>query len=557
MGVMRVVSNRRAQARGISLDNQEERLTAHYAQRGVELVDIYRDGGLSGTTDNRPGLQALFEHALRSGAGITEIGVYSFSRLFRDHYLLEHYRRRLKRAGVRIVAITQDVGQDAEGDLVRSVLSNFDEYQSRQTAKFTRDTMMRNAEAGFWNGAVPPFGYTTEVAEMRGPKAKKRLVIEPSEALMVQQIFRMKRIGIGSGPMGYKKIVCHLNASGTTLRGRKWHVSNIKDLLQRSTYRGKHLYGVYDTRNGLKRPEEEWQEVPAPIIIPEAEWLEVQAGIARNARHITAPTFVSGPTMLAGIAKCGHLDCGHALTIATGKGGRYRYYRCSRNLRRGETACQGTSIRDEKLETIVVDAMAERLLRPERLQQLLANLLDDSSAAVRERQAHLKALRTERTRVDGAIQNMFDFIEQGVISPRDTAFTARLAAQRTRRVDLEQEILLVERQLSTVDRPVTPEAIGRLGEVILGKLRSKDPTVRQGYARRFIAKVMVAPQRITIIGPIKPLEIAANGDADQRAPMVPSLDREWCPVHHPIGHSELWTISIALNSVGFPGVYRP
>lgn len=69
--------------------------------------------------------------------------------------------------------------------------------------------------------------------------------------------------------------------------------------------------------------------MPAPMIISEREWLEVQAGTARNARHITAPTFVSGPTMLAGIAKCGHLQRGHALIIATGKGGRYRYYRCS------------------------------------------------------------------------------------------------------------------------------------------------------------------------------------------------------------------------------------
>jgi site-specific DNA recombinase len=529
LGYVRVSTQRQAEG-GISLDNQEERLAAHYAQRGIELVDIYRDGGFSGTTENRPGFQALVEHSMRPGAGITEIGVYSFSRLFRDHYLLEHYRRKLKRAGIRIVAITQEVGQDAEGDLVRSVLSNFDEYQSRQTAKFTRDTMRRNAEAGFWNGAIPPFGYTTEVAEMRGPKAKKRLVIEPSEALMVQQIFRMKRVGIGSGPMGYKKIVCHLNASGTTLRGRKWHVSNVRDILTRSTYRGKHLYGVHDTRNGIKRPEEEWQEVDAPIIISETEWLEVQAGIARNARHVTPARIVASPTMLAGIAKCGHPGCGHALTIATGKGGRYRYYRCSRNLRRGETACQGTSIRDEKLETIVIDAIAERLLRPERLQLLLANLLDDSSAAVRERQAHLKALRTERTRVEGAIQNMFDFIEQGVVSPRDADFTARLAAQRTRRADLEQEILLVERQLSTVDRRVTPEAIGRLGEVILTKLRSDDPTARQGYARRFIARVVVAPQRITITGPIKPLEMAANGVPDQQAPMVPPIDREWCRV---------------------------
>ncbi|MDQ2892192.1 MAG: recombinase family protein [Pseudomonadota bacterium] len=200
---------------------------------------------------------------------------------------------------------------------------------------------------------------------------------------------------------------------------------NVRDILARSTYRGIHLYGVKDTRYGAQRPEEEWQKVVVPVIIPEHEWLEVQARILPNSRHITPPSFVSGPTMLARIAKCGQPQCGHALTIATGKGGRYRYYRCSRRLSRGETAGPGTSMRDHVLETMVIDAMADRLLRPERLRELFANLLDDSSGAVRERQAHLKALRTERTRVDGAIQNMFDFIEQGIVSPRDAHFAAR------------------------------------------------------------------------------------------------------------------------------------
>lgn len=94
--------------------------------------------------------------------------------------------------------------------------------------------------------------------------------------------------------------------------------------------------------------------------------------------------------------------------------------------------------------------------------------------------------------------NMFDFIEQGVVSPRDTDFTARLAAhlaaQRTRRTDPEQEIVLVERQLSATDRGVTPEAIGRLGDVILRKLRSDNAILRQGYAHRFVDRAVVAPR---------------------------------------------------------------
>lgn len=79
------------------------------------------------------------------------------------------------------------------------------------------------------------------------------------------------------------------------------------------------------------------------------------------------------------------------------------------------------------IESVVIDALADRLLRLERLQDLLAALLDDSAAGVRERQAELKALRAERIRIEGAIQNMFDFIEQGIVSPRDADLTARLA----------------------------------------------------------------------------------------------------------------------------------
>ena len=104
----------------MSLDEQEERLITHYAKRGVEQVDIYRDSGLSGTSDNGPGLQALFEHALRPDSGITEIGVYGFSRLFRDHCQLEYYRRKLDRAGVQIVSITQALGDEGANDLLRA-----------------------------------------------------------------------------------------------------------------------------------------------------------------------------------------------------------------------------------------------------------------------------------------------------------------------------------------------------------------------------------------------------------------------------------------------------
>lgn len=86
-----------------------------------------------------------------------------------------------------------------------------------------------------------------------------------------------------------------------------------------------------------------------PPIIDEETFQAVQVQLGQRNPRQTPAGVVSGPTLLAGIAKCGCPSCRGAMTIRTGKSGRYRYYACSRRATRGETACTGRSIRMEKL----------------------------------------------------------------------------------------------------------------------------------------------------------------------------------------------------------------
>ena len=62
--------------------------------------------------------------------------------------------------------------------------------------------------------------------------------------------------------------------------------------------------------------------------------------------------------MLTGLIHCA--KCGGAMTIRTGKGGRYRYYACSMKARQGPTACEGMAVPMEKLD----DLVASHLRRP-------------------------------------------------------------------------------------------------------------------------------------------------------------------------------------------------
>jgi site-specific DNA recombinase len=100
---------------------------------------------------------------------------------------------------------------------------------------------------------------------------------------------------------------------------------------------------------------------------------------------------VSGPTLLTGICFCA--GCDGAITLRTGKGGRYRYYTCSIKARQGETGCKGRSVPMEKLDNLVAEHIADRLLQPERLEEVLATV-DPRPGANRRRACRRDALET-------------------------------------------------------------------------------------------------------------------------------------------------------------------
>jgi hypothetical protein len=97
------------------------------------------------------------------------------------------------------------------------------------------------------------------------------------------------------------------------------------------------------------KPASDVIPVEVPPLIDQMTFDAVQAHLRSRNPKVTPARVVSGPTLLTGICFCA--DCGGAMTLRTGKGGRYRYYTCSIKARQGETGCKGRSIPMEKLET--------------------------------------------------------------------------------------------------------------------------------------------------------------------------------------------------------------
>ena len=199
---------------------------------------------------------------------------------------------------MQLVSITQELGEDAQGDLIRKIFNAFDEHQSRENAKHTRRAMLENARQGYWNGAPPPFGYTTVVKERRGNKDKKVLVVREDEARIIRQIVDMY-LGVDGPPKGLKAIVSHLNERGVTRRGRRFGVGSLQDLLTTPTYSGRHYFNQTDSRTKKKRPRAEWIEVAVPAIIDPPTFDRMQAVFRARAPRITPPRVTNGPTTAA------------------------------------------------------------------------------------------------------------------------------------------------------------------------------------------------------------------------------------------------------------------
>ena len=66
----------------------------------------------SATNDRRPEFQRMIEAGTSKPAPFGVVIVDSFSRSFRDHFELEFYVRKLVKNGVKLVSITQEMGDD-------------------------------------------------------------------------------------------------------------------------------------------------------------------------------------------------------------------------------------------------------------------------------------------------------------------------------------------------------------------------------------------------------------------------------------------------------------
>ena len=325
-----------------SLHAQREACEAFIASQRSEgwvlVRDQYDDGGISGGTLDRPGLQQLMAD-IEDGL-VDVVVVYKIDRLSRSLADFAKLVEVFDRNGVTFVSVTQSFNTTTSmGRLTLNILLSFAQFEREVTAERIRDKVRASRMKGMWMGGVPPLGY--EVKD-------RKLVIKEADAANVRWIFN-QFIEIGSGT----ELARELAARGIqTSRGNRIDKKYLYRLLNNRAYIGEAVH------KGNSYPGEH------DAIIDRKTWDRVQAILKESPRKRAARTRADTPALLKGLLY--GPDCAAFSPTHTRKGGKlYRYYVSQTILKHGAGSCPVGRVPAGEIEAAVVDQLRVVFRQPE------------------------------------------------------------------------------------------------------------------------------------------------------------------------------------------------
>ncbi len=502
-------------------------MRAYCAKHKWVIAEEFVEDGASATTDRRPVFQSMVTDACTTPPPFEFIVVHSLSRFFRDAIELGLYERKLGKFGVKLVSISQETPDDASGLFMRRIFSMFDEYQSLENSKHTLRAMVENARQGFWNGAPPPYGYRAIETDGKGRHGKKKkLDVDPSEADIVRLIYDLYT---GKTPLdvaGTKGIAAYLNGKGILRRGKSWTGNRVFDVLDNPIYQGDLHFNRLNGKTKKLKPRSEWITVKVPAIVTESERAEADAVRTARRPSVCPPRQLSSPLLLAGLLRCG--VCGAGMTLATGKSGRYRYYRCNNRMNHGADRCNNAMPRVDALDGAVLNAVANQVLEPQHLAGLLKKLQSQASSNNKTVDKKLALLRAELASNKTATERLFEAVEKGIL-PADDALSGRAQKLRTRRQDLLLAIGRASNAPTATLGSLKQRDVAAFSAALRAKLLDRTSGFGKRYLRALVSSVTLTRRKVLIAGPKSALGAAAESYVAGTPSLVPSYVPKWLP----------------------------
>ncbi len=467
-----------------SIDDQKMEIQKYAEEHDYVFIEPrwFVDEGRSGISiEKREGFQNLITAAERAIYALPDVLlVYDVSRWGRyiDADEAAYWEYSLKRQGIRIIYTHEQFSNDtsmASATMKAIRRSTSTDYVRRLSMLTTRGSKT-TAMAGYWNGAMAPYGYARLLLDendipitvlekgKRKYQSNHRVKLtpgNPDEIEIVKRIFDC----YSCRGMGGKSIVNMLNEEGIpSATGKQWGTSIVHRILSNPVYIGTIVWGK--TKGGkFSRLENTWNDTnPTSSMHDRDKWV-----VCENAHEplVSRDTFQrvqeikkqrdcfrpgtggrtnGSPYLLTGIMSCSH--CGHKMkgrTLRTG-GKTYQYYEDGGFHQKGKTYCSNIWLRREWLDDFVLDRIAQRLENQVWVERIEERLREKLSGSANE--DGITQIEQQLKDVDAKVEGLLDVAESGV------------ASVKKRLIQREQEQKELKRKLTELkDSKIEPEDI--------------------------------------------------------------------------------------------------
>ena len=455
--------------RDVSIVQQKDAAHEYAEHHGYHIIKEYDDPAYSGTRDDRPAFQLMLYEVekLRPAYLI----LWKTDRLSRDRIDAVMAKKRLRECGVKIVYVAESIPDDDEATQI--LMESIYEAMAASFIVSHRKNVVRgmtyNAENAFYNG-VKMLGYVGEVDH--------KYEVDPATAPTVRRIFKEYTEGV---PM--QKICDSLNNAGQkTVRGNKFTVNSLRNILVNRAYIGEYKFGKTLIPDGMPRliDDETFQRAQAK--------LEANKRGGKGAIKKLHPEIEIEDYWLTGKICCGL--CGGTMQGVSGtsrSGSLYYYYSCI-NYRKH--TCTLKYQRKELMEKIVLYILDDLINDP-----ALRIIIAEKCYAYHQAQnddngAYEASIRAQLKDVEGKLNNLVKAIEAGIFNSTTAERMNVLENQKS----MLNDALLAEQNRKKCD--LTLNTTVKFLSSLVGDINN--PDTRRRLLDFFVDKIYVYPDKMVL-----------------------------------------------------------
>jgi DNA invertase Pin-like site-specific DNA recombinase len=226
-GYIRVSQQRNVGRYGLGAQEFDVRRHAEYMR--WELVETYREEGVSGYKRERPALGRMIADA---EAGRFNVAVFpSLDRIARSVKDSIEIEKCFRDCGVSVVFVRENIDTGtAVGEFFRNVMSSIAEFEGHLMHERMLGGLRAKAARGGYTGTWLPYGYEA---------VDGKVVVIEAQAVVVRRIFEWR-----AEERSLRQMANELNATDVpTQHGRKWHPGVVREIYQNRFYTGKSKAG--------------------------------------------------------------------------------------------------------------------------------------------------------------------------------------------------------------------------------------------------------------------------------------------------------------------------